>query len=157
MAVSRELIHGVELKPLKAHADDRGFLMELLRNDDPIFEGFGQCYVSVSYPGVIRGWHYHAKQIDYFTCVSGMIKVPLYDGREDSPTYGRVNEFFIGDDNRMVIKIPIGVLHGFKNVGVTPCYLINFPTVPYDPSDPDEYRTDYDDPSIPYSWDMQFT
>jgi dTDP-4-dehydrorhamnose 3,5-epimerase len=154
---AREQIVGVEIKQLKAHADDRGQLTEILRRDDPIFEGFGQCYFSVSYPGVIRGWHYHRKQTDYFACLSGMIKVPLYDLREGSPTYGVINEFFMGDDNRIVVKIPVGVLHGFKNIGVTPCLLVNFPTEPYDPADPDEYRVPYDSPDIPYSWDMRFT
>ncbi len=154
---SRELIDGVEIKRLVTHADERGSLTELLRRDDPIFEGFGQCYVSVSYPGVIRGWHYHKKQTDYFTCVVGMIKVPLYDMRPGSPTHGVINEFFIGEENRIVVKIPVGVLHGFKNVGHKPCYLINFPSEPYDPNDPDEYRVPYDSPDIPYSWDLVFT
>lgn len=151
------MIDGVEVKQLKTFADERGSLTEILRRDDPIFEGFGQCYFSMSYPGVIRGWHYHKKQTDYFTCVSGMIKVPLYDLREESPTHGEVNEFFIGDENRIVVKIPIGVLHGFKNVGVTPCILVNFPTTPYDPADPDEYRIPYDSSDIPYDWDLKFT
>jgi dTDP-4-dehydrorhamnose 3,5-epimerase len=86
-----------------------------------------------------------------------MIKVPLYDMREDSPTFGVVNEFFMGDDNRTLLKIPVGVLHGFKNVGVTPCLLVNFPTEPYDPAEPDEFRIAHDSPDIPYSWEMTFT
>ncbi|CAN5679423.1 dTDP-4-dehydrorhamnose 3,5-epimerase family protein [soil metagenome] len=151
------MIDGVEIKQLRTFADERGSLTEILRRDDEIFEGFGQCYFSISYPGVIRGWHYHEKQTDYFTCVSGMIKVPLYDRRPDSPTHGEINEFFIGDENRIVVKIPRGVLHGFKNVGLTPCILVNFPTEPYDPKEPDELRVPYDDPSIPYSWDITFT
>lgn len=151
------MIDGVEVKQLRTFADERGSLTEILRRDDPIFEGFGQCYFSISYPGVIRGWHYHEKQTDYFTCVHGMIKVPLYDRREGSPTYGEINEFFIGDENRIVVKIPPGVLHGFKNIGMTPCILINFPTEPYNREDPDELRIPYDDPSIPYSWDIKFT
>lgn len=153
----RPRIAGVEVKRLTPHADDRGQLTELLRRDDPIFEGFGQCYYSVSYPGVIRGWHYHKKQTDYFACLLGMIKAPLYDLRPDSPTHGVVNEFFLGEDSRIMLKIPVGVLHGFKNIGVTPCLLVNFPTEPYDPNDPDEHRIPYDSPEIPYSWDMKFT
>ena len=151
------MIEGVEVKRLTTHADERGALIELIRRDDLIFEGFGQCYFSISYPGVIRGWHYHRKQTDYFSCVSGMIKVPLYDMRENSPTYGVINEFFMGDLNRIVLKIPIGVLHGFKNVGTTPCYLVNFPTEPYSADDPDEYRIPFDSPDIPYDWDIKFT
>ena len=155
--MARETIQGVEVKRLQAHADDRGHLTEILRRDDPIFEGFGQCYFSVSYPGVIRGWHYHKKQTDYFACLSGMIKVPLYDMREDSPTFGAINEYFMGDDNRTLLKIPVGVAHGFKNIGVTPCLLVNFPTEPYDPSEPDEFRIRYDSTDIPYAWDMTLT
>ena len=151
------MIDGVEVKQLRTFADERGSLTEILRRDDEIFEGFGQCYFSISYPGVIRGWHWHEKQTDYFTCVSGMIKVPLYDRRPESPTHGEINEFFIGDENRIVVKIPRGVLHGFKNIGLTPCILVNFPTMPYDLRDPDELRIPHDDPSIPYSWDITFT
>ena len=68
----KRMIEGVELKRLTSHADERGHLTELLRRDDAIFDGFGQCYYSVSYPGVIRGWHYHRKQTDYFACLVGM-------------------------------------------------------------------------------------
>lgn len=151
------MIQGVETKQLRTFADERGSLTEILRRDDEIFEGFGQCYFSISYPGIIRGWHFHEKQTDYFTCVSGMIKVPLYDMRDDSPTYGELNEFFIGDESRMVIKIPPGVLHGFKNVGMSPCILVNFPTEPYNRNEPDEHRIPYNSPEIPYSWDIEFT
>lgn len=48
------MIQGVEIKQLEPHVDDRGYLMELLREDDPIFERFGQSYIALNYPGVIR-------------------------------------------------------------------------------------------------------
>ena len=51
------MIHGVEIKKLKVIADNRGFLMEMLRCDDPIFENFGQVYLSVCKPNVVKGWH----------------------------------------------------------------------------------------------------
>lgn len=150
------MIDGVEVKKLRTNADERGALTEMLRNDDAIFEGFGQCYFSVSYPGVIRAWHYHRKQTDYFCCLKGMIKLPLYDGREGSATHGEINEFFIGEQNLAVVKIPIGVMHGFKVISSEPAYLVNLPTVAYDPSDPDEYRVPYDSPDIPYDWTIKF-
>jgi hypothetical protein len=94
--MERRLIEGVHLKPLVAHADERGYLMEMLRCDDPIFQKFGQAYVSLNYPGVIRAWHWHEKQTDYWVVVKGMVKAVLYDRRPDSPTHGMVNEFFLG-------------------------------------------------------------
>jgi dTDP-4-dehydrorhamnose 3,5-epimerase len=151
------VIHGVKIKQLKAHADERGYLMEILRDDDEIYERFGQVYVSLNYPGIIRAWHYHQKQTDYFVCIKGMIKVPLYDPRENSPTRGEVNEFFLGEHNRVLLSIPIGVYHGYKTVGVEPSLLLNFPTKAYDRNDPDEFRVPHDSPEIPYTWDVKIT
>lgn len=151
------MIEGVELRQLHPRADDRGYLMEMLRADDPMFEGFGQSYIALNYPEVIRAWHYHKKQIDMWVCVKGMIKVGLYDAREDSPTKGQSQTVYLGEHNYQLLKIPIGVYHGYKTVGVEPSMLINFPTKPYDPKDPDEYRAPYDSPEIPFDWDTKFT
>jgi dTDP-4-dehydrorhamnose 3,5-epimerase len=146
------VIEGVEIKQLTKHADERGSLMELLRCDDAIFRKFGQAYVSLNYPGVVRGWHYHKKQDDHIAVVKGMAKVALYDAREGSPTQGQVDEFFLGEQNNILLKIPMGVMHGYKTVGVEPSLLINFPTEPYDPQQPDEYRLPWDTDQIPYDW-----
>jgi len=91
------MIEGVRTKRLKVIPDERGFLMEMLRCDDEMFEKFGQVYLTVAYPGVVKGWHYHKKQTDIFIPVKGMFKLVLYDDREGSPTYGRINKFFIGE------------------------------------------------------------
>ena len=93
------LIDGVRLRPLTRIPDERGWLMEILRADDPLFTRFGQVYVSATYPGVVKAWHYHKVQLDHFACVAGMIKLVLVDTRSGSPTEGAVNEFFIGDLN----------------------------------------------------------
>jgi dTDP-4-dehydrorhamnose 3,5-epimerase len=150
------MIQGVEIKQLARHADERGFLMELLRSDDPVFTKFGQCYVSMNYPGVIRAWHWHKKQDDFFVVVKGMIKVGLYDLREGSPTQGETAELYLGDNNSIMVKIPIGVVHGYKTVGTEPSLLINFPSELYNPQEPDEYRLPWDTGQIPFDWDIQF-
>lgn len=150
------MIDGVETKQLAKHADDRGFLMEILRNDDSIFTKFGQCYVSMNYPGVVRAWHWHEKQDDFFVVVKGMIKVGLCDMREASPTRGEVNEFYLGENNNILLKIPIGVAHGYRTIGVEPSLLVNFPSKPYDPEDPDEYRLPWNTEDIPFNWEIEF-
>lgn len=150
------MIHQVEIKQLRPHADERGYLMEMLRADDPIFEGFGQTYVALNYPGIIRAWHYHREQVDMWVCVKGMIKVGLYDAREDSPTKGETQTVYMGDDSHILLKIPIGVYHGYKTVGVEPSLLINFPTKPYNREKPDEYRAPFDSPEIPFDWEIKF-
>jgi dTDP-4-dehydrorhamnose 3,5-epimerase len=152
---AKKLIEGVEFKELRQIPDERGYLMEMLRSDDAVFRKFGQVYLSVVYPGVVKGWHYHKIQTDYFVIVKGMVKVVLYDSRPDSPTRGEVNEFFLGEQNPLLITIPPGVLHGMKAVGAGPGFLVNCPTEPYDYASPDEYRVDPHDASIPYDWTVK--
>ena len=150
-----KLIDGVVVKPLNCIPDERGWLMEIFRADDPMFEKFGQVYLTVAYPEVVKAWHYHREQTDHFCCIKGMIKVVLYDDREGSPTRGQVNEFFLGDKKLALLRIPKGVLHGFKGIGVEPGYLVNVPDRLYDSTDPDEYRVPAHDNDIPYDWARQ--
>ena len=146
------MIGGVKTKRLKAHHDERGWLAEILRADEEIFEAFGQVYLSVAYPGVVKGWHYHKLQTDHFCVVKGMLKVVLYDAREGSPTRGEVNEFFMGESNLMLVRIPFGVVHGVKCISSEPGFLVNIPTRPYDREQPDEYRISPHSGEIPYDW-----
>lgn len=147
-----ELIDGVRTKKLKVIPDERGRLMEMLRCDDDLFVKFGQAYLTTAYPGVVKAWHYHRKQTDNFVVVKGMMKVVLYDERENSPTRGRVNEFFMGEHNPILLQIPPLVYHGFKCISETEATVINFPTEPYNYHEPDEYRLDPHDNQIPYNW-----
>ncbi|MDM7915153.1 MAG: dTDP-4-dehydrorhamnose 3,5-epimerase family protein [Candidatus Eisenbacteria bacterium] len=149
------MISGAVVKPLKVLADERGWLMEIFRADDPFFEKFGQAYLTAVYPGVVKGWHYHKVQVDHFCVVKGMAKVVLYDGREGSPTHGEVNEFFMGEKNQMLLRIPNGVLHGMKGIGVEPALLLNVPSEMYKYDGPDEYRVAPHDNEVPYSWERK--
>lgn len=146
------MIAGVTTRKLRLIPDERGYLMEMLRRDWEEFEQFGQVYITAVYPGVVKGWHYHRKQTDHFVCVHGMAKVVLYDGREDSPTYGEVNEFFMGNLNPILLKIPPGVMHGFKGIGQDMTLIVNVPTELYNYSEPDEYRLPAHTDQIPYDW-----
>ena len=147
-----KFIEGVKIKNLRVIPDERGRLMEVLRHDDEIFIKFGQVYITTTYPGVIKGWHYHKKQYDNIACVHGMLKVALFDKRENSHTKGEINEFYIGIHNPILIQIPPGVLHGWKCVSETEAIVINCPTEIYIYDDPDEFRVPPHDVSIPYDW-----
>ncbi|MFA5844408.1 MAG: dTDP-4-dehydrorhamnose 3,5-epimerase family protein [Coriobacteriia bacterium] len=149
------MIDGVKVKDLKVVPDERGLLMEMLRSDDPDFQKFGQVYMTMVYPGVVKAWHYHKKQVDHFVCVSGMAKVVLYDDREGSPTCGETNEFVIGFQRQRMIIIPRLVYHGFTPVGTEPASIINLPTELYDYENPDEHRRPWNDPEIGYDWGVK--
>jgi dTDP-4-dehydrorhamnose 3,5-epimerase len=146
------VIDGVKAKDLSVIPDDRGYLMEMLRSDDPEFQRFGQVYMTVVYPGVVKAWHYHKKQTDHFVCVAGMAKVALHDAREGSLTRGETNTFVIGWQRQRLLIIPPGVYHGFTPAGPEPASIINVPTELYDRDEPDEFRRSFDDPEIGYDW-----
>lgn len=146
------MINGVMTKKLRVFPDERGWLMEILRRDDDIFEQFGQVYVTAAYPGVVKAWHMHEKQTDHFCVLAGMAKIVLFDGREGSPTHGEVNEFFLGEHDRSVLKIPKRVMHGFKCISTSQALILNVPTECYNYAEPDEIRLPAHDPSIPYDW-----
>jgi dTDP-4-dehydrorhamnose 3,5-epimerase len=149
------VIDGVAIKKLRVIPDERGRLMEVLRCDDEIFEKFGQTYISVTYPGVVKGWHMHKLQTDYIACIKGMLKLVLFDNRDNTPTKGEVNEFFIGEHNPMLIKIPPNVYHGWKCISENEAIAMNTPTYRYNYDEPDEYRLPHDTDLVPYNWDLK--
>jgi dTDP-4-dehydrorhamnose 3,5-epimerase len=146
------MIHGVKVKKLNPIPDERGSVMEILRCDDEIFKKFGQMYITTAYPGAVKAWHYHKKQIDSFAVIHGMIKIVLYDPRKKSPTKGEINEFFMGMCNPILIQIPPEVYHGFKGISEREAIMINCPTEPYNRHNPDEYRLPAHTKKIPYDW-----
>jgi dTDP-4-dehydrorhamnose 3,5-epimerase len=148
-AVTREPIAGVKVRPLQVLPDER---VEIVRSDEPeLVAKFGQVYVSATYPGVVKAWHFHRRQIDTFACIAGMVKLVLVDTRADSPTRGAINEFFIGSQNPMLVQVPNLVYHGWKCISLEPSLVVNVTNEPYNHSDPDEQRLEPHG-TLPYDW-----
>ena len=145
-------VEGVIVKPLRRIADDRGYLMECIRSDDPLFKEFGQVYVSAVYQDVIKAWHFHELQTDFVICVSGMIKLGVYDARVDSPTFNISDVVCIGDQNPCMVVIPKGVYHGW--MGLTPglSIVMNCPDKLYNYEKPDEQRIPADGLPVRFDW-----
>lgn len=145
------MIEGVELKTLVTHNDERGFFRELIRSTDPMFAaGFGQWSLSRMNTGVIKAWHIHQIQWDWWYIARGAVKVALHDTRESSSTFRQIQEFILGDDYPSgVVAIPPGVAHGCK-VLQGPADLFYITSQIYNPQD--EGRIPYDDATIGYDW-----
>lgn len=146
------MIEGVKTKKLKVIPDERGRLMEILRSDDSLFSKFGQVYISTTYPNVVKAWHFHKKQDDNVACVRGMIKLALYDSRDDSPTFKEVNHFYLGVHNPLLVQIPAHVYHGWMCVSEEEAIIVNIPTEVYNYENPDEHREDPHQNDIPFDW-----
>ncbi len=145
-------IDGVLVKNLVRHPDNRGFFQEILRDDDELLRSFGQASLSMSYPGVIKAFHYHERQDDLWFFPVGSAEVVLYDSRDDSKTRGITQVLYPGQDNPILIVIPVGVLHGYRVLGSTPLMIVYFTTESYRPESPDEKRVAWDDPGIGFDW-----
>ncbi|MCL6647162.1 MAG: dTDP-4-dehydrorhamnose 3,5-epimerase family protein [Chloroflexi bacterium] len=146
------MIEGVKVKQLVRHPDDRGFFEEILRADEGLLRKFGQASLSKTYPGVIKAFHYHEKQDDLWFFPVGNAQVVLYDRRPGSPTHGETDVFYMGEDNPLLLLIPVGVAHGYRTLGEKPALIVYFTTEPYNREAPDEHRIPYDDPAIGFDW-----
>lgn len=147
------MIDGVNIKRLVRHCDERGFFLEVLRDDDALLERFGQTSYTMSFPGIIKAFHWHKEQDDLWFVATGSALVVLYDLREGSPTQGVTQTIITGEQDPSLIVIPAGVAHGYKVLGDKPLGLFYHTTRSYDPKDPDEERIPYDDPAIGFDWD----
>jgi len=146
------MIEGVKIIKLTLHVDERGFLIEILRKDAQHFKQFGQIYLTTCNPGVVKAWHAHKKQTDNLFLVKGSLKIGMYDGREDSPTYKQTATIVITELNPQLIQIPPLIWHGFMTLGNELSYVINIPTELYDYDEPDELRADPFNNDFNYDW-----
>jgi dTDP-4-dehydrorhamnose 3,5-epimerase len=145
------MIDGVEIKKLRTHSDERGFFREIIRVTDRFFtEGFGQFSHSRIHQGVIKAWHIHDRQVDWWYVVGGVLKVVLYDRRLDSLTARETMELMMGEHQpAQVVRIPPGVAHGCV-CRSGPVDLFYITSKVYDPED--EGRIPHDDAELGYDW-----
>jgi dTDP-4-dehydrorhamnose 3,5-epimerase len=147
------MIDGVQIFPLRQIIDERGSVMHMLRADAPHFEGFGEIYFATVNPGAIKGWHIHTKMTLNYAVPHGLVKLVMYDEREDSPTRGELQELFVGQGNYVLVRIPPGVWNGVKGLGQSPSIVANCASHPHDP---DEIkRADPMSDRIPYDWALR--
>ncbi len=151
----RDSIDGVSVHEVLHVPRDHGVITEMYRPEwDPSGLPVVQVYQSRLFPGAIGAWSCHAKTVDRLFVNQGLLKVVLYDGREESPTHGKLLQLHVGDARPTFIVLPPGVWHGLQNLGSSDALLLNLPSLAYDYADPDHYRLPYDSPEIPYTWSV---
>ena len=155
------MIKGVTVKKLIVHSDvqdvdqpevKQGILAEILRSDENLFTKFGQSTFTITYPGTIKGFHWHEKQDDLWFVATGKVVIVLHDLRPDSPTFKQTETISAGADDYKLVVIPIGVAHGFKVLPGEPALLFYHTTEAYNAKNLDEKRIPYNDPSIGFDW-----
>jgi len=122
-----------KIKKLEKHIDERGWLLEILR-DDEIEEEIKQVYYSTSKPGIIRGNHFHKRKVEWFSVVKGKAKLIL----EDNESKKR-EELVLSDDEPTIVKITPNVSHAIQNIGYDEMHLIVIVNEVFDPHATDTF------------------
>jgi dTDP-4-dehydrorhamnose 3,5-epimerase len=148
--INSERIAGLKIAKLREFPDERGIFSEIFRREwfpEVSWERL-QSNRSVSKANVLRGLHYHFRQVDYWYVPNGKIRAALFDLRPSSPTYGAGLTIDMGEENNLGLFIPIGVAHGFY--AFTDCTLIYYVNNYYDSSD--EFGVAWNDPALGLDW-----
>ncbi|RKX23239.1 MAG: dTDP-4-dehydrorhamnose 3,5-epimerase [Candidatus Zixiibacteriota bacterium] len=122
-------IEGVEIRKPRRFSDERGWLCEFFRQDEIKDEKYPvMSYVSMTRPGVTRGPHEHRFQTDYI-CFPGQsrFKVYLWDNRPESETFGDFFSFEAEENSVVMVIIPPGIVHAYKNIGTSEGIIFNAP------------------------------
>ena len=150
---AKPTIQGVIVAPRRKITDDRGAIFHMLRKDDPEFREFGEIYFSKIHPGAIKAWHHHSRMTLNYLVVVGSIQLGLWDGRKDSPTYGKQQTIYMDEQNSQLVVVPPGVWNGFKGLGATSSIVANCASEPH--TTDEITRKIYNDPAFSYDWSLK--
>jgi len=146
-------IEGVRIAALNSHGDERGRFTEVFRKEwfPQRTWDLMQWSRSESAQGTLRGLHYHHRQVDYWHCGMGLMRVGLLDLRRNSPTRGRAEVIELDQEALSGVFIPVGVAHGFY--AVTDVMLFYLVDNYYDATD--EFGVAWDDPDAGIDWEIE--
>lgn len=150
-------IDGVRFRPTRPVAHRDGHVTEVARASWDIIEApIVQVHVTTTFAGRVRAWELHQLGSDRLFVVAGLVNITVFDGRQDSPTFGRINEFTVSEKNPGLLTIAPNLYHGWKNIGTTEATIINMPDRMYDYEKPDTLELPWSSAAaqrlIPYQW-----
>jgi len=131
-----------EIKKLPKKFDQRGYLIEFLKNAELEKKEFGQNYfVTFNSVNQIRGNHYHTKKSEWFTIAFGKAEVKL----KDINTNEEASFILSDDEDNCLTRLFIGpnIAHSFKSL-TNRAVLLNYTDCEYHPENPDTYFFDLD-------------
>jgi dTDP-4-dehydrorhamnose 3,5-epimerase len=144
------MIHDVKVSKLNIISDHRGKVMHMLRADDSIFEKFGEIYFSTIFYESVKGWHLHKEASLNYACISGKVRLVLFDGRNDSQTKGKYQELILSPENYFLVTIPPNIWNGFKGLDKKESIIANCLTLPH--NEREMVRKEFNDKTFNYNW-----
>ena len=150
-------IEGVRFRPVRPVTHEDGHLVEVMRSDWPLRDSpVVQVHITTTLPGHVRAWGLHERSTDRLFVVKGLIRFAVFDGREGSPTFGRVDTLLVSELSPGLLIVPPNLYHGWKNISDTDAAIINMPQILYDYDKPDALDLPWDSAQaaalIPHRW-----
>lgn len=134
--------------PQGVFADDRGW--SYMNQFVGVLSDHGQVNYSVMYPGVVKAWHRHHKQTDFWMALHGHLKLGVHN-EKSGQSWVKV----LGEKAPGIAIVPPTLWHGAATVGNENAGLLYYVTHQYDPLQPDEDRRDWDSVEG-FPWGVQF-
>lgn len=150
-------IEGVRFRPTRPVPHEDGHLSEVVRTSWDIIEApIVQVHVTTTLVGRVRAWGLHQRSTDRLFVVKGLVRIVVFDGRTQSPSFGRFSEFTVSERCPGLLTIAPNLYHGWKNIGTCEAIIINMPDRLYDYETPDALDLPWDSEAagrlIPYRW-----
>ena len=143
-------IEGVVITELKIIRDERGQVMHMMRNDSDVFKSFGEIYFSTIFENKIKAWHLHKEATLNYACISGEVKLVLYDDREKSKSKGEYENIILSPKKYFLITIPPNIWNGFKGLAKGESIIANCLNLPH--NEKEMVREDPFNPKFKYNW-----
>ena len=125
---------GIEIKDLKKHIDNRGWLAEFFRPELIGSNKLGQVTITTAYPGIVKANHYHKRKNEWYCVIKGKMELVIKNNNT-----GERENIILSEDELKLIKISPNISHGFKNIGKDMLYLLMYIDEPFDPEDSDTF------------------
>ena len=125
---------GVDIKDLKKHVDNRGWLAEFFRPEITGSNKLGQVTITTANPGIIKANHFHKRKNEWYCVIKGTMELALKNIKTNEK-----ETIILYEDKLKLVKIPPNVSHGFKNIGKDMLFVLMYVDEPFDPVDPDTY------------------
>lgn len=143
-------IEGVVITELKIIRDERGQVMHMMRNDSDVFKSFGEIYFSTIFENKIKAWHLHKEATLNYACISGEVKLVLYDDREKSKSKGEYEDIILSPKKYFLITIPPNIWNGFKGLAKGESIIANCLNLPH--NEKEMVREDPFNQRFKYNW-----
>jgi len=146
---SSDLIQGMDILKLDTFQDYRGEIWTVY-SEEYVDSSFVADKVTISRFGVLRGFHGDPYTAKLITCLSGQMQFAVLDLRENSPTYGNVENLIISDNEPTVVFVPAGCVNAHLSLSDKCVFYYKWSKEYNGPES--QVTVSWDDPDVGIDW-----